>query len=130
MAPVRLSPHVDFLSQEYLLVQAWKKSHDYIRRHNWYSDVLELDLTNADLERRLQAIAEEIRTQPKLRPSPLRLVLAPKSQKWGMRKAQWVPVKGPTSVDSRLRPLAHLTVRDQVIGTAFMILLADRIETR
>ena len=38
MSQIVLSPTVACLSQEYLLVPAWKKAHDYVRRQNWYSD--------------------------------------------------------------------------------------------
>jgi hypothetical protein len=130
MATFQLSPKMEFLQQEYLLVQAWKKAHDYIRRHNWYSDVLELDLTNADLEGRLKSIADELAGGEPLLSNPLRLVLAPKSQSWEIKNNEWVPTKGPSSSAERLRPLAHLSVRDQIVGTAFMILLADAVETR
>ena len=57
---------------------AWKKAHDYIRRHNWYADVLELDLTNADLENRLRTIAEDLSGEAELLSEPMRLVLAPR----------------------------------------------------
>ncbi len=118
--------------QEYVLVPAWKKSHDYIRYHNWYSDVLELDLTNADLENRIQALRDEIACDEPLHSQPLRLVLAPKSQKWSLKKGQWAPVKDKKTVpvEQRLRPLAHVSVRDQILATAFAMLYADIIETR
>ena len=130
MATFQLEPKSEFLRKEYVLVQAWKKAHDYIRRHNWYADVLELDLTNADLESRLRAIGEELAAGDELQSQPLRLVLAPKAQQWEVKNNEWVPTNGPLSVTERLRPLAHLSVRDQIIGTAFMILLADVVETR
>lgn len=130
MATFPLTPNSEFLREEYVLVQAWKKAHDYIRRHNWYADVLELDLTNADLESRLRAIADELEAGDELQSQPLRLVLAPKAQQWEVKNNEWVPTNGPLSVTERLRPLAHLSVRDQIISTAFMILLADVVETR
>lgn len=130
MAIQKLLPRLDLLSAEHVLVPAWKKAHDYIRQHNWYSDVLECDLTNADLEKRLNAIAESIRSTDELRAQPLRLVLAPKSQAWNVIKGEWKPAGGPASVAPRLRPLSHVSVRDQIIATAFMLLFADAIETR
>src|SRR5208282_5618451 len=130
MATIQVKPKINFLSQEYILVQAWKKAHDYIRYHNWYSDVLECDLTNADLEERLQTIAASIRSTNELRSEPLRLVLAPKSQAWDVIDGQWKPQKGPASVAERLRPLSHVSVRDQIVATAFMLLFADAVETR
>lgn len=130
MTTFQLTPKSEFLEKEYVLVQAWKKAHDYIRRHNWYADVLELDLTNADLESRLRAVADVLSSDEELKPDSLRLILAPKGQQWEVKKNEWVPTKGPKSVEQRLRPLAHVSVRDQIIATAFMIVLADLVETR
>ena len=106
MASFELSPRFELLAHECLLVQAWKKAHDYVRRHNWYSDVLELDLTNAGLEARLKAIGEELTADKPLQADPLRLVLAPKSQGWEIQDDEWVPKGGPSASGKRLRPLA------------------------
>ena len=38
-----LPPRGEKLADVVVLAQAWKKSHSFIRRHNWYADVLELD---------------------------------------------------------------------------------------
>ena len=130
MAKFRLTPKSEFLSKEYLLVQAWKKAHDYIRRSNWYADVLELDLTNADLANRLSSIAAQLKADEELKPDLLRLILAPKSQQWVIEEKQWLPTKGNKGAEQRLRPLAHLSVRDQIIATSFMILMADLVESR
>ena len=130
MAIQKLQQRLDVLSAEHVLVPAWKKAHDYIRHHNWYSDVLECDLTNADLQERLGTIANAILSPDELRSESLRLVLAPKSQAWDVVNSEWKPVDGPGSVASRLRPLSHVSVRDQIIATAFMIVFADAIETR
>lgn len=46
-----LSPRKEYLVDPVILAQAWKKSHSYIRRHNWYADVLELDLSTITLEK-------------------------------------------------------------------------------
>ncbi len=130
MPSIELSPTIRHLPQEYLLVPAWKKAHDYIRHQNWYSDVLELDLTNANLATVIRAIAAEIESDEPLKANPLRLVLAPKSQPWEIKGDMWTPVGGPAAVERKLRPLAHICVRDQIIATAFMMLLADVVETR
>ena len=58
---------------------------------------------------------------------PLRIVPAPKSQRWRVREGVWKPVKGAKS--ARLRPLAHVNLADQVVATAIMLCLADRVET-
>ena len=57
-------------------------------------------------------------------------MLAPKSQAWDVIDGQWKPQKGPASVAERLRPLSHVSVRDQIVATAFMLLFADAVETR
>lgn len=46
-----LAPKLQYLKDEVILSQAWKKSNSYIRRHNWYADILELDCTVVDLEK-------------------------------------------------------------------------------
>ena len=38
-----LGPRPELLREEFVLVQAWKKTASYIRYHNWFSDTLELD---------------------------------------------------------------------------------------
>lgn len=53
-----LEPRVDLLRQEYVLVQAWKKTASYIRHHNWFSDTIELDRAAVNLPRFLAEIAE------------------------------------------------------------------------
>src|SRR2546423_1503467 len=93
-----LVPTIHDLSQEYVLVQAWKKAHSYIRYHNWYADVLALDLTSADLEPRISAIAQELSSGDPLYADPLRLVLAPKTQDWNIQNNDWLPSNGPRSI--------------------------------
>ena len=51
-----LKPEFRFLSDKAVIVQAWKKAHEYIRRHNWYSDTLDLDVSCVQLD----ALYEEI----------------------------------------------------------------------
>ena len=43
MTAEKLFPNLDLLTQDYVLVQAWKKTSTHIRQHNWYSDTLEFD---------------------------------------------------------------------------------------
>ena len=50
-----LRPLLDTLGEEYVLVQAWKKTAAHIRNHNWYSDTLELDRTSVNLPKFLAA---------------------------------------------------------------------------
>ncbi len=58
------------------------------------------------------------------------MVPAPKSQQWKVESdGQWKPVDGNGDT-AKIRPLAHVSLRDQVIATAMMMCLADRVETR
>jgi len=123
-----LTPNLELLTQEYVLVQAWKKTASYIRYHNWYSDTLALDLATVDLPTFLGNLAEQLRVPGQWRSEPLRIVPAPKNQRWHVTKNGWVP-RDPKAAAGKLRPLAHVTLRDQVAATAIMLCIADRIET-
>ena len=72
-----LAPRLDLLRQEYVLVQAWKKTAAYIRHHNWFADTLELDRAAINLPSFLAAIAEELRTPERWVGTALRIVPAP-----------------------------------------------------
>jgi hypothetical protein len=144
-----------------VLAQAWKKAHTFIRRHNWYADVLELDASTIDLEDRLLRWAEDIR-EDGFRPQDLLLVPAPKNANWTFRAApninsiqlltldldslgsapafdDWGPRidvqseqgTANTLAESaqKLRPLAHLAIRDQTLATAVMMCLAEAVES-
>jgi hypothetical protein len=125
-----LTPNLDLLNQEYVLVQAWKKTASYIRYHNWYSDTLELDRTALNLPSFLTELSQKLLAADNWLSDPLRIVLAPKSQQWRVLQntKDWKPVeKGKTAM--KLRPLAHVSLMDQVTATAVMMCLADRVET-
>lgn len=125
-----LEPRLDLLTEEYVLVQAWKKSSSYIRYHNWYSDTLELDRTTVNLPSFLAELADRMKSPDQWSNDPLRIVPAPKSQKWQLssKTMLWEPVeRGKTA--AKLRPLAHVSLKDQVAATVVMLCLADRVET-
>jgi len=126
----QLMPTLDYLSDPVVLAQAWKKSHSYIRSHNWYADTLELDASTFNLEENIKSWSEELISQT-YNPSPMRLVPAPKGDVWGFEKVKsdwdWRPTK--SSGCEPLRPLAHLSIKDQVITTAIMMCVADAVET-
>lgn len=127
-----LEPRIGLLGEEYVLVQAWKKTASHIRYHNWYSDTLELDLAAVNLPRFLAELAEQLKAPVQWTNDPLRIVPAPKSQQWRVTPGSmfWEPVKrGKTA--AKLRPLAHVRLKDkdQVAATAVMLCLADRVET-
>lgn len=125
----RLVPSLDLLRQEYVLVQAWKKTAAYIRYHNWYADTLALDRAAVNLPAFLGALRERLAETPVgWKNTPLRIVPAPKGQRWHIRDGAWEPAERKVT-STRLRPLAHASLDDQVLSTALMLCLADRVET-
>ncbi len=129
MVPKQLEPRLDLLREEYVLVQAWKKAATYIRYHNWFSDTLELDHATVNLPSFIGTIREGLQSSDAWQNDPLRLVPAPKSQRWHVQKGSWKPTPKPGPL-APLRPLAHVSLADQVIATAFMLCLANRVETQ
>jgi len=122
----RLFPSLELVSQEYVLVQAWKKASSYIRYHNWFSDTLELDRAAADLPSFISNLSEKLRSG-KYETDDLKLVPAPKNQQWHLdAKGHWKPVKRGST---KIRPLAHVSLSDQVTATALLLCLGDRVET-
>ncbi|MBF0419408.1 MAG: hypothetical protein HQL78_04500 [Magnetococcales bacterium] len=142
-----------FLADPVVLTQAWKKANRYIRRCNWYADMLELDQSAVDLENFVRKWGKDI-SDKKCEPNPMRLVPAPKSHRWVFKKSEWLPEDTKKSEDTKkpedtkksedtkkldntekeksdiyLRPLAHLGMREQTMATAAMLCLADCIET-
>jgi len=68
---------------------------------------------------------------------PLDLVPAAKSEPWAVdEKCGWVPravldgTEDQRAEKPPIRPLAHMTVRDQTWATTVMLCLADAVETR
>lgn len=122
----RLLPTLDQVSQEYLLVQAWKKTASYIRYHNWFSDTLELDRAAASLPNFIAKLSDQLRSGD-YETSKIKLVPAPKSQPWKVgQNGRWQP---DAAKKAKLRPLAHVALTDQVAATAIMLCLSDRVET-
>ncbi len=130
MVQEELRPSLDVLREEHVLIQAWKKTASYIRYHNWYSDTLGLDQAATDLPTFIGRIRARLQSGDPWQTEPLRIVLAPKSQSWRVHNDDWKPVnkQGPAPVP--LRPLAHVGLADQVVATALMLCLANRVETR
>jgi hypothetical protein len=126
-----LEPRLDLLRQEYVLVQAWKKTAAYIRYHNWFSDTLALDRAAVNLPAFLAEAAGALTSPEQWRSSALRIVPAPKSQQWRVSESgDWKPApKKPGIPRAPLRPLAHVSLLDQVVATALMLCLATRVET-
>ncbi|PAL08184.1 hypothetical protein B8W90_10975, partial [Staphylococcus hominis] len=58
------------------------------------------------------------------------MVPAPKPQRWQVSASgAWEPLDG-RAVGAKLRPLAHVDLKSQVVATAIMMCLADRVETQ
>ena len=129
MLPDILEPKFDLLRKEYVLVQAWKKTASYIRYHNWFSDTLELDWATVNLPSFLSEIAKRLESPEQWENCKLRLVPAPKSQRWRTNSfGTWKPESKLKELP--MRPLAHISLQDQVVATALMLCLADRVETK
>ena len=128
MVPEVLEPSLDHLRQEYVLVQAWKKTVAHLRNHNWYCDTIEVDWTTVNLREFIKNIQRDLEEPEAWTSEPLRVVWAPKSDKWRMLNHVWRPRRGMR--EDRLRPLAHASLRDQVVTTGLMLCLANRVETR
>ncbi len=125
-----LAPTMEHLCAQHVLVQAWKKTTKYIRDHNWYSDTLALDISAARLPSFIEQLQKELRNNQWIN-DPLQMIPAPKSQEWTIDDGKWNPKekKDKKKIKDSLRPLAHVSLRDQVIATAAMLCLADRVES-
>lgn len=134
------------LTDPLLMALAWKKAHDYIRTTNWYADNFELDVSSIDLPSRCNEWVKEI--QKELEFKPLELIPAPKSHPWEFvdpedpfrlaeYKLIWQPAKEDKSKTEnnekedplKLRPLAHIGIREQAIMTLVMMCLANDVES-
>lgn len=127
----KLKPHIDYLSDEVVITQAWKKTHSYMRTYNWYADTLALDISALGLEGNAKSWARAVKSG-EFKLYPIELVPAAKSEHWRVDPTMgWIP---STASDKRktkppIRPLAHLTIRDQTWATTLMMCLADVVET-
>ncbi len=109
-------------------MQAWKKTSAHLRYHSWYADTLGLDIESLRIPEFIRQIQERLENPDSFEPKPLKLVPAPKNQRWAYVNREWSPQE--KNIDKKLRPLAHVDLQDQVIATAMMLCLADRVETR
>lgn len=137
----QLSLSDKYLQDPLLLAIAWKKAHDYIRTANWYAYHFELDQSALNLAELCDKWATEVANDTKF--SDLKIVPAPKSVPWSFFSeevslldgkiddlspfcVEWQP-KEPG--DLKLRPLAHMPIKEQSVLTLVMMCLANEVET-
>lgn len=123
-------PTIDYLTDEVIIAQAWKKTHAYIRSFNWYADTLALDISALTIEENARKWAASLYKNDKL--TELELVPAAKSEPWSLSgESGWQYKNNKTERDDKppLRPLAHITIRDQTWASAAMLCLADAVES-
>ena len=124
-----LKPDFKDVKLECVLMQAWKKASAYLRNHSWYSNVLEIDYQSLRIPEFIREIQDKLDNDEQWNSSPLDLVPAPKSQSWKIEKNMWVP-KDKENIEKNWRPLANVNLTDQVVATAIMMCLADRVESK
>lgn len=129
-----LKPEIDYLIDEVVISQAWKKTHSYIRSFNWYADTLALDVSALGIEFDAQKWGSQLQAGRAL--NKLELVPAAKSETWVIDgDLGWIPQaikdgsKNERASSPPIRPLAHLSIRDQTWATTAMMCLADAVET-
>jgi hypothetical protein len=113
---------------ECVLMQAWKKTSAHLRYHSWYADTLGMDIEALRIPDFIRQIQDRIRDAGSFEARSLKLIPAPKNQRWAYVKGEWSPQE--KNIGKKLRPLAHVDLQDQVIATAMMLCLADRVENR
>ena len=124
-----LRPTLQDLRMECVLVcRHGKKTSGYLRYHSWYADTLGIDLQTLRVPSFLREIRTRLQNPHQWESRPLKIIPAPKNPvSWTYRNGQWRP-RG--NINDNLRPLAHVDLQDQVVATAMMLCLADRVETK
>jgi|GEM_PF-579121 len=134
----------DYLTDPTLMALAWKKAHNYVRTTNWYADNFELDKSSINLAKHCAQWVQEIVSED-LKFSDLELVPAPKSSEWEFAKeprfykkedseetrdTKYSPTWKPCNFNElKLRPLAHIGIKEQSIMTLVMMCLSNDVET-
>ncbi|CAD6366844.1 hypothetical protein SHEWT2_01301 [Shewanella hafniensis] len=94
-------PTQEYLTDEVVMAQAWKKTHAYVRSFNWYADTLALDISALTIEENAKKWAQAIDDGEEL--YELELVPAAKSEPWQLdEKKGWSPKQ---SRDTKKPPL-------------------------
>ncbi|MNW45184.1 reverse transcriptase [compost metagenome] len=131
-----IAPTLDYISDEVVLIQAWKKTQKYIRAHNWYADELEIDCSTINLNKNIKQWSQNLKSKT-YQPKKIRVVPAPKNGRWVFRENRESGSEQPHQAFSawgpeeeiKLRPLAHLSIDDQTVATAVLLCLAEAVET-
>tara|TARA_Y100000296_G_scaffold4869_1_gene6206 strand:+ start:4919 stop:8872 length:3954 start_codon:yes stop_codon:yes gene_type:complete len=144
----RLQLTKEYLIDPMLMALAWKKAHDYIRNTNWYADNFELDTSALNLAALCDEWAGDI-SSGQTDFEDLKLVPAPKTSQWHfIPQKTWdemlesnfdeVGSEGESCYclrwqplhleDLKLRPLAHIGIKEQTIMTLVMMCLANEVE--
>ena len=144
----RLRLTKDYLTDRMLMALAWKKAHDYIRNTNWYADNFELDKSALNLPKLCKKWSKGIK-KGSTKFDDLKLVPAPKTSQWHfipqktwdeMLESNFDEVGSPDEEcyclrweplhleDLKLRPLAHIGIKEQTIMTLVMMCLANEVE--
>jgi len=142
-----LKPTAEYLAHPLVLAQAWKKSHQYIRRTSWLADTFELDRSAILLDENINQWKTEL-VEDDAAFDPLILVPAPKTGSWKFHEIDYAkaisnesyPFKSihedkfawaPSDLNEPvpMRPLAHVSIRDQSYMTALMMCLANTVES-
>jgi hypothetical protein len=92
-----LKPTINYLADEVVIAQAWKKTHGYIRSFNWYADTLALDVSALTIEDNAKKWAGQIKQGNAL--NQLELVPAAKSEAWLFDSEGWHPKDKSKRID-------------------------------
>lgn len=118
------------LINDIYIAYAWKKAQAYMTSTNWYADNLEIKLSSLKLENTISIVKKKITTK-KTKFNRLQLVPVPKSTAWDFieideSNLQWQPKELEMQ---KLRPLAHISIYDQIVMTLIMMGLANKVES-
>ena len=83
-------PKEEFIIDDVILINAWKKSQQYIRSISWYVDYLDLDKSAIDLKERIKNLQATLLNKS-YQLKELRLIPAPKISKWSFQDNTQAP---------------------------------------
>lgn len=127
-----IKPRVEYFLDEVILSHSRKKVDNYIRRHNWFGDHLELDLHIINSEENIKKWITDVESKS-FKTDKIYIVPAPKNFEWTFKNNEvgvneWVPNETDDN-KFKLRPISHVSLRDQTLSMSMLICLANIIET-